>query len=66
MLMKIFGDGFISKTEFAEVDKMNNYDNDIAGLKSQLPEKPKKEVLPDKASIDAAMNPAPVTEISAT
>lgn len=60
MLMKIFGDGYISKNEFAEVDKMNNYDNDIAGLKSQLPEKPKKEVLPDKASIDAAMNPAPV------
>lgn len=60
MLMKIFGDGYISKTEFAEVDKMNNYDNDIAGLKKQLPEKPKKEVLPDKASIDAAMNPVPV------
>jgi hypothetical protein len=60
MLMKIFGDGYISKKEYAEVDKMNNYDNDIAGLKKQLPEKPKKEVLPDKASIDAAMNPAPV------
>jgi len=60
MLMKIFGDGFISEKEFAEVDKMNNYDNDIAGLKKQLPENPKKEVLPDKASIDAAMNPAPV------
>lgn len=60
MLMKIFGDGYISKTEYAEVDKMNNYDNDIAGLKKQLPEKPKKEVLPDKASIDAAMAPAPV------
>lgn len=60
MLMKIFGDGFISRKEFAEVDKMNNYDNDIAGLKKQLPEKPKKEVLPDKASIDAAINPAPV------
>jgi len=60
MLMKIFGDGYISKNEFAEVDKMNNYDNDIAGLKKQLPEKPKKEVLPDKASISEAMNPAPV------
>lgn len=62
MLMKIFGDGFISKNEFAEVDKMNNYDNDIAGLKKQLPENPKKEVLPDKASIDAAMNPVPSTK----
>lgn len=60
MLMRVFGDGFISKKEFAEVDKMNNYDNDIAGLKKQLPEKPKKEVLPDKASINAEMNPAPV------
>ena len=60
MLMKVFGDGFISKKEFAEVDKMNNYDNDIAGLKNQLPEKPTKEVLPDKASINAEMNPAPV------
>lgn len=59
MLMKIFGDGFISRKEFGEVDKMNNYDNDIAGLKKQLPEKPKKEVLPDKASIDAAINPVP-------
>lgn len=62
MLMKIFGDGYISKTEYAEVDKMNNYDNDIAGLKNQMPKQPKKEVLPDKASIGEAMNPVPVTK----
>lgn len=63
MLMEVFGDGYISKNEFAQIDKMNNYDNDVAGLKKQLPEKQKKEVLPDKASIDAAMNPVPVKKM---
>jgi len=57
MLMKVFGDGYISKNEFSEVDKMRNYDKDMESMRSQIPEEPKKEVLPDKASVDAVINP---------
>jgi len=60
-LMKIFGDGYLSKNEFREVDKMRNYEKDIESYKAQIPSSRKKEVLPDKASIDASMAPkAPV------
>jgi len=62
MLMRVFGDGLLSEEEFAEVDKMRNYDSDVAGIKAQIPAGNKKEVLPDKASIDAAIYPGPKTE----
>jgi len=58
MLMRVFGDGLLTESEFAEVDKMRNYDSDVAGIKAQIPAGNKKEVLPDKASIDAAIYPA--------
>lgn len=58
MLMRVFGDGLLTEGEFAEVDKMRNYDSDIAGMKAQIPAENKKEVLPDKASIDASIYPA--------
>lgn len=54
-----FANGVITEAEYAKVDKGENYDNDIASIKNQLPEQPKKEVLPDKASVEAAINPAP-------
>lgn len=62
MLMRVFGDGLLSEDEFAEVDKMRNYDSDIAGIKAQIPAGNKKEVLPDKASIDMATSPVKPTQ----
>lgn len=42
----------LTKEEIKEFDKGRNYGRDIEDLKSQIPSEPKKEVLPDKASID--------------
>jgi len=57
MLRDAFADGILSMDELEQIDKMRNYDKDVEQLRSQLPEEPTKEVLPDKASIDAAMTP---------
>jgi len=57
MLRDAFADGILSMEELEQIDKMRNYDKDVEGLRSQIPEEPSKEVLPDKASIDAAMTP---------
>lgn len=54
MWYKVFADGKITKNEYELIEKGMNYDNDVAGLKSQVPEEPKKEVLPDKSSIDSS------------
>lgn len=56
-ILKIVGDGKLSKAEFAEFDKMVNYDTDTATLRDQLSAQGSKEVLPDKASVEAAMTP---------
>lgn len=56
-LMSWFADGIISKEECPKIDKMRNYDRDTEALKSQIPEKPKKEVMPDAASMAAASAP---------
>lgn len=42
----------LTKEEIKEFDKARNYSRDVEDLKSQIPSEPKKEVLPDKASID--------------
>lgn len=47
---KIIGDGVLTKAEFAEVDKMLNYDPDTESLKAQISAQPAKEILPDQAS----------------
>lgn len=47
MLMSVFGDGKLTKDEYAKVDKMRNYDKDISSIKSDIPEEPVKEVLPE-------------------
>ena len=55
----VLGDGNITKEEWAKVDKMRNYERDTEELRSQIPEIPKKEVVPDKSSIAATMNEKP-------
>jgi hypothetical protein len=55
MLRDVFADGLITKKEAAEIDKIINYESDIATLKSQVPAGGKKVVLPDKASIEESM-----------
>lgn len=55
MLRDAFADGKLTKAELAKIDKMRNYDKDIAAMKEQVPAEPKKEILPDKASMEAAM-----------
>lgn len=42
----------LTKEEIKEFDKARNYDRDISELKNSIPAEPKKEVLPDKASVD--------------
>jgi hypothetical protein len=61
-LMKIFGDGKLTKEEWAKIDKMEIYDNDTKSLREQLPAEPTKEVLPDKSSIQQATAPQQVKE----
>lgn len=57
-ILKIVGDGKLSKVEFAEFDKMINYGPDTTSLRDQLSSQDAKEVLPDKSSVDAALSPA--------
>lgn len=60
-LRNIFADGLITKEEAGEIDKIDNYDSDMEMMKSKLPEKPVKTVLPDKASMDSQMTEAKQT-----
>lgn len=53
-LLKITADGKLTVEEFRQVDKMRNYDKDTEDLRSQIQSNDAKEVLPDKASVDAA------------
>lgn len=55
-LLKIMGDGILTKAEFADVDKMLNYDTDTESLRAQLSSQDVKEVLPDQASVDATLS----------
>ena len=54
-LRDIFADGLVTEEEVAEIDKIDNYDSDLAAIKSQIPEGATKTALPDKASIDESM-----------
>ena len=54
-LRDIFADGLVTEEEVAEIDKIDNYDSDLATIKSQIPQGATKTVLPDKASIDTSM-----------
>lgn len=54
-LMQILADGKLTKEEFKKVDQMRNYEKDTEALRSQIQPEAKKEVLPDKASVDAAL-----------
>ncbi len=51
----VLGDGKLTKDEWAQVDKMRNYDKDTEDLRSQLPSQPEKVVLPDPASVQTQM-----------
>lgn len=53
--ISILGDGKITRKEWGEADNMRNYTKDTEALRSQIPEVPKKEVVPDKSSIAATM-----------
>lgn len=55
MLRDAFADGLLSEKEIESIDKMDNYDTDISNLESQMPKQPEKEILPDRASMDATM-----------
>lgn len=55
MLRNCFADGLLTKEEVGKIDKIDNYDSDIASIKSQIPEGSTKTVLPDKASIDSSI-----------
>lgn len=63
MLRDVFADGLVTKKEAAEIDKIDNYDQDIQTLQSRVPAGGVKTVLPDKASIEESMTtkkaPAP-------
>lgn len=60
-LFQIMGDGKLTKEEFAKVDKMRNYDKDTGDLRSQINVQDTKEVLPDQASVEAALK-TPITK----
>lgn len=67
-LLTVFGDGVLTKDEFAKVDKILNYGPDTEALRNELSNQGSKEVLPDQASIDAATDsanqvPAPKAKI---
>lgn len=53
-LFQILADGVITAAEWERVDKMDNYDKDMADVIGQIPTDDAKEVLPDKASVEAA------------
>ena len=59
MWRDVFADGLISEQDCERIDKERNYDKDMASLKAQIPQEPTKEVVPDKASVDASMAPKP-------
>lgn len=49
-MIDVFADGEVSVNEYAIFDKGANYDEDIESIKSQVPEEPTKEVLPDASN----------------
>jgi hypothetical protein len=55
-LMKIVGDGVVTKKEHAEIDNGRNYSKDTDDLRSQIPADPTKVVMPDKDSIAATQS----------
>jgi hypothetical protein len=55
----MLGDGKLTKDEWAKVDKMRNYDKDTEELRGQIPPEPVKEVVPDQATMEAAVREAP-------
>lgn len=57
---KVWADGKLVKDEWNKIDKMRNYDKDTADLRSQVRPKEAKEVLPDKASVEAAVAQKPI------
>ena len=58
-IFKIMADGKLTVEEFRKVDKMRNYDKDVEDMRSQIQPEASKEVLPDKASVDAAIQSKP-------
>jgi len=58
-LLKVTADGILTKEEFAKVDKMLNYDADTESLQAQINTQDAKEILPDKASVDASLSAKP-------
>lgn len=54
-LRDIFADGLITEEEVGEIDKIDNYDSDIAAIQSQIPAGETKTVLPDQASINRSI-----------
>lgn len=54
-LFKVFGDGKLTKEEFAKVDKMRTFDTMKDELQGQINTNDPKEVLPDKSSLEASM-----------
>lgn len=65
-MYKMLGDGILTEKEWSDADKLRNYDRDIADLKSQIkPASETKEVLPDKASIESAIQPKPTKQTQA-
>lgn len=55
-MYQIMADGILTKNEFAEIDKMINYDPDTSDLRAQLETQGAKEQLPDQASIESAIS----------
>jgi len=55
-LYKVMADGILTEDEYSEVDKMLNYDPDTQSLKEQIGNQEAKEILPDQASVDAALS----------
>lgn len=62
-LFKIMGDGKLTEAEFEDIDKMLNYGPDTEALRAQIEQQDAKEMLPDQASIESAMQ-APKKEMS--
>ena len=63
-LFSVMADGKLTKEEFKKVDKMRNYDRDIEDMRSQITTTETKEVLPDKASVEASVTKAKETKPS--
>ncbi|MCK5614717.1 hypothetical protein KAR91_73325, partial [Candidatus Pacearchaeota archaeon] len=51
----VFADGLISEEDLERIDRERNYEKDTGELRSQIPADATKEVLPDKASVEAAL-----------